>query len=325
MTAPMSFTPGPIVPVPSDPQPLVDLISERGAIAIEQLADPLNRSANGVANLVPVASVPSNRSLQSVRKLLDEYLQRPLRRKGTATVYTEAAFLRLVERFQSGLHSVVFADPNPKAPSVTAIFDYHRAGPVETQTDTGWGQHRAHLKLRMSDEWTAWLAAHEQPMSQADFAAFLQDRIGDVILLDQAGDQRISDVVAQLQARLGTPQEIMQLARGIEVRQNVEVRSATSLDDGSVQVAYVETQSAKDGTPLSTPTLFFITIPVFYAGAPYRIAVRIRYRIRGGALTWSLHLYRVDKVFEDAFHGVLETVRKATALEVMLGVPESGA
>jgi uncharacterized protein YfdQ (DUF2303 family) len=293
----------------------LDQIAEKkNAIDIVELRDP--RFEDGLVGFA--ASVPVGRKLTSIVPLLDEYLDHPRRRRGTATLLTTEAFTAHVARFASATKSLIFADPKPAAPSLTAVYDYHEVGDAG---DPNWCEHRATLALRMSDEWKAWLAVHEQDLAQGDFAAFLADHIGDVIVVD-TGETRIADMAALLGARVGGAQQVMKLSRGIEVRQQIAVKNAVTLETGEVTVQFAENQAGEDGGPLTTPTLFFITIPVFYAGAPYQIPVRIRYRIRGGALIWSLHLYRHDRVFEDAFAGVLKQVREATDIPVLLGSPE---
>lgn len=296
-----------------------EILSQKNAVKVEQVTDPI------AGTVVPVASVPEGRTLQSLRPLLDEYLPRPLRRKGTASLLTEKDFVRHVDKFR-GDTTTIFCDPNPRAPSLTAIYDYHAEGSAENvdggDAAPGFCQHRATLSLRMSDEWQAWLGVHGKDLDQGAFAAFLQDHIGDLVLVDDGKEPSVSETVEMLQARLGSPQTIMQLSRGIEVRQQFAVKNAVSLENGALQISYVETQTGETGGPLVTPTLFFITIPVFYAGDFYRIPVRIRYRIVSGKLLWSLHLYRHERVFEDAFAGVVKNVEQRTNVPVLLGSVE---
>lgn len=298
---------------------LADLIDTVGGLELLTLSDPRGHPS------IPVLSRPHHRTLDSVKPLLDEYLDHPERRVGTATLLSAAAFYQHVERFK-GVESVIFADPAITTPSLTAIYDYHQqGGPTAVLTKTakaGWCRHRARCALRMSDEWQTWVGVHQKPMIQPDFAAFLADHISDLVLVDDAKEPRISEIRELLQARIGSPSQIMNLSRGIEVNQQVVVKNAVSLDDGSIKISYAETQAGTSGQPMTTPTLFFVTIPVFYAGPAYRIPIRIRYKVAGPALLWSLHLYRHDRVFDDAFNALLVEARAETMLPVLLGSPE---
>lgn len=273
---------------------------------------------------VPIASVPAGRSLIDLRTYLDKYLPHPLQRVGTAKLTTEAAFLAHVERFKSASRSVVFANPDSANPSLTAIYDYHQAGGVEaieeTTIDPGNLKHRAVLALRLSDEWKAWQEIDGEDLTQLEFATFIQDRLADLTLVDDK-DVDVTATQELLGARIGGPQSMVSLARGIEVRRNVAVKDIRTLETGEAQVAYEETQTTANGGPLVAPTLFFITIPVFYGGSAYRIPVRVQYRI-GSGFTWTLRLYRADKTFDHAFNKVVEKVTTETQVPVFVGAPE---
>jgi hypothetical protein len=62
---------------------------------------------------------------------------------------------------------------------------------------------------------------------------------------------------------------------------------------------------------------------VFVNDTIYSIAVRLRYRIGGGKVTWFYEMYRTDKVFDDAFNGACTQVKEATDLPLLLGSPEA--
>jgi hypothetical protein len=87
-------------------------------------------------------------------------------------------------------------------------------------------------------------------------------------------------------------------------------------------VSYDEQHRDGAGQPIRVANLFQICIPVFYAGTPYRMAVRLRYRLNGGKLSWSFLLVRPDLVFDDAFRGIVAKVEE-TGTPVFLGSPEA--
>ncbi len=66
-------------------------------------ADPTIRKG------VEIAAVPTNRTLHSIKKLLDEYRVRPERKTGTSTLDTVASFVDQVNRSKDA-NSVIFAD-----------------------------------------------------------------------------------------------------------------------------------------------------------------------------------------------------------------------
>jgi len=63
-------------------------------------------------------------------------------------------------------------------------------------------------------------------------------------------------------------------------------------------------------------------IPVFVAGPLYCMAVRLRYRLRAGAIEWFFELYRSDLVFESAFKEACEEASNSTGVPLFLGSPE---
>lgn len=302
---------------------LDQIAKERNAVELHAISDPRFEESESLT----LASVPAGRDLTSLVPFLDEYLVRPLRRKGTAKFFSESAFIEGVNRFK-GDASQIFADPNPTAPTLTAVLDYHAAGTPEQVADgdalTGWCQHKALLALRMSREWLAWYGIDGKKLDQVSFAAFIADHIQDVIAVDGAQDTKATELAALLQARIGGPGQLMALSRGLEVNQRVATRNAVALDTGEIKLSYMESQEGDGaGGAITTPSLFFITIPIFYGGEPYRVPVRLRYRVDGAAIAWSIVLFRPDLVFEDAFAIVMRKVADETDVKVLLGAPEA--
>lgn len=299
-----------------------ELARRKNEVVVLQIKDPRVESSPAL----PVLSVPEGRSLKSALPLLEEYLGRPFRRKGTATYFTTASFIAAVERAR-GAATALFANPDPVNPTMTSVFDYHEEGSVEDvdegTIDAGWLQHRAILALRMSREWKAWYGVDGKALDQVSFAAFIADHIQDVVMVDGAKDTAAGLLAETLQATIGGPQQLMGLSRGLEVNQHIKTRNAVSLDNGDITLNYEATQNAAGTGSLRTPSLFYLNIPVFYAGEPYKVPFRLRYRAHNGEITWSIVLFRPDLVFEDSFAGVMATVKAGTSLDVLVGTPEA--
>jgi uncharacterized protein YfdQ (DUF2303 family) len=278
--------------------------------------DVIDASTKGTA---PFAVVPEGKTIESLKPLLDEYRLLPDRRRGTSSLRDVASFVELVKRFASG-ESVVFASPDRTAPKLQAVFDYHPAGEKATAAD--WLQHKALYAPPLSEEWKAWSAKNGQSMSQADFAAFIDEHVNDLMVpaLDDPKLKTYADLVEGVWAG---PSQMVALSRKLQVNVESVVKNAQTLNSGELSIIYEEIHTDGAGQPLKVPTLFTICIPVFYAGQLYRIAARLRYRVANGKITWSYQLVRADIVFDDAFNGIVETVRKETALPVLLGTPEA--
>jgi hypothetical protein len=295
---------------------------------------------------VSVLLAPSGIQAFSIKNLLDEYAPQPDRRRGTATVTDIESFIAIANRFkddQSALFGLAELTP-PKA-SLTAVFNYNRrGGDVATDQDGAGvarhGDHRAVYDFPFSDQWKAWIKMNGEAMSQTDFAAFIEDRIADVEMPDPAllgslnavatggdfGEKTPTEQLAALAKLLGgefaTPNRLVELSRGLAVREGSKVKGFTNLSSGETQIQY-ETEHTDDaGQPLKVPNLFLIAIPLFVNSWAYRIAVRLRYRLMNGKVVWFYQLYRHDLTFQKAFEEHCTKAATETELPLYLGKPE---
>ncbi len=265
--------------------------------------------------------LPSGKEAHNIKQYLDEYLTAPERRTGTATVTQLNSFIDHVNRFKDQ-DSALFANNNMQSPSLTAVLNYHRA------TSTGapqYGDHKTHYAFPLSKEWKHWLASNGKSFSQADFAAFIEDRIGDVMAPvdgEKETDTKLKELSSLLGGNFAGPAAIMTLSRGLQINETSNVKSATNLNTGEVSIIYENEHKDVNGGPVKVPNMFFIAIPIFVAGEIYRIAVRLRYRVKSGQISWSYDLYRIEHVFEDAFEGACNKAQKETELPLFVGAPE---
>lgn len=266
----------------------------------------------------PVALTPSGPQ-RVPSSIFDEYRDKPTRRKGTATLLDLSSLIAHVERFKD-TDTVLFANDDRSNPSLVAVLDYHRAGAA---ADPRFGEHRARFAFPLSDEWKAWSASNKKPMSMIEFAAFLEDRIIDV--LDDTSDlpDDMKRFVSAIGGNIASPTKLMETAVGLKVHEKSNVGETVNLASGEGEISFVSTHTDGAGKPLKVPNLFLIGIPVFKNDPAYRIAVRLRYRKRDGGLTFWYELWRQEPVFDHAFGEALDRVRTETGLPVLLGTPEA--
>ncbi|WP_380873627.1 hypothetical protein ACFB49_42780 [Sphingomonas sp. DBB INV C78] len=293
------------------------LVDEHFRPTIDFVTDP---STGTVAPVVvsndSVAALPSN--------TFEGYLAQPRDRRGTANLTSLDSLIAHVNRFHDD-DSVIFASDDRSSPSLTAVLDYHRAGAA---ADPRFGRHRSHFAFPLSDEWKAWVAQNAKPMKMAEFAAFLEDRIIDVLYLIPDEDEVSEDLQKYINALGGnaliaTPQKLVELSRGLQVYESSAVREAVKLESGEGQISFSVEHTDGSGAPLRVPSLFLIGIPVFRNGHPYRIAARLRYRKADGGLLFWYDLWRVDRTFDHAFNEARERVQIETGVPVLLGKPEA--
>jgi len=272
---------------------------------------------------VKAASVPSHnggRELKSIKALTDEYLKAPERRKGTATMTSLDSFIDHVNRHKDD-HAVLFAVDRKDAPSMLAVYDYNESG---AKGAPRFGTHRASYSFPLSDEWAAWMAASRaEAMSQSDFAEFLEDRIGDVL---NPASPEIGDTITEFKMNLGielaSAQQLMTLSRGLKVHVNARVSNALNLSSGEAQVMFEEVHQGEGGATLKIPGGFALAIPVFRLGARWQIPVKLRYRVKGPNVFWTVALHNTDKVFKTAFEEAVKQASDHTKLPVFFGTPE---
>lgn len=258
-----------------------------------------------------VAQVPAT--------LFNDYRAKPTRRIGIATLLDLDSLIAHVNRFKDG-DTVLFANDIRTSPSILAVLDYHRAG---SDADPRFGQHRARFTFPLSDEWSAWAAGNKKPMRMAEFAAFLEDRIIDVLDSSTELPEDMSRFVKAIGGNIASPSKLMEIAVGLKVHEKSNVGETVNLSSGEGEITFVSQHTDAKGAPLKVPNLFLIGIPVFKNGPAYRIAVRLRYRKSDGGLSFWYEMWRDDRVFDDAFNEALGRVRDETSLPVLLGSPEA--
>lgn len=264
-----------------------------------------------------ILSIPHGRQIQSAKAFLDEYLLRPERVKGTASLTTLTSFIEHVNRFK-GKNSAVFADvSNQQAPKLVAVIDYHDGG----QDGADWCQHRAVYEFPLSAEWVAWRSKERNAqIGQQEFAEFLEDRIVDVMHPETAGET-VRLFATDLGLTLASPQRLLELSRGLTVRVGAKVVQSTNLSTGEMQIAFEEKHDGEGG-PLKIPGAFAVGIPVFRNGPVYSIPVRLKYRVTAGSVTWGFSLQRIEKVWDHAVEEVCNEAREKTGLPLFFGKPE---
>jgi len=286
----------------------------------ESIKPNLIRVTDPVSDTDALAYIDRNGVHAIPASVFDDYLEAPRFRRGTANLTDLSSFIAHVERFKDG-NSAIFACDERDRPSLTAVLDYHP--PEEARH----GRHRSHFAFPLSDEWQAWTRANGAKMDMVDFAAFLEDRIIDVLHLIP-GEDNLSEDLQKFINTLGgdtliaSPQKLIELSRGMKVNENSKVRQAHNLSTGEGQVLFETDHTDEHGAPLRVPSMFLIAIPVFNNGPFYRVAARLRYRATGGLKFW-FELWRADRVFDHAFTEAVERVKVETGLPVFLGAPEA--
>lgn len=299
-----------------DPARAIDAIAElaRNAAGIE--IQTLKLDGGGLPTAIPVARRHGERpDYSSVKSLAEEWRLFPERKKGTATVGTLESFINLTKRHADD-DSAIFADLDWKAPSMTAIIDYH--GGKEGNPD--WCQHRIHYPFPRSEHWQTWVNMNGQVMKQAEFAAFIEDNIGD---LSSPYEMEATEYEHKFMTKIATPSALVSLSRGLQVHVSSRAQSAVTLQSGEGEIVWDEVHNDAEGKKLTVPGIFMLQIPIFHMGEPQRIAVRLRYRVREGAVSWFYQMYRPDIAVTERVTEDVNDAAEETNLPAYIGTDEA--
>lgn len=262
--------------------------------------------------------------LTDVTAALDARKPHPRRRTGTVKLLSVDAFIEFCLRMNEGRRSVVFADTKQR--TVTAVLDYHDPlnatdnVPLAGEASPHWGQFRAHFSFPFSRQWKTWHTAHREKKTQGDLAGFIEDNIRDV-RHETMGElpEKLQEVIRALKLHLGSPQRLLESARGFSVTADEVIRQVIDTSSGEAQIVYEETHNKSAPAEMKVPTAFTIGIPVFEGDAPYHLLCRLRYRKHSGAVVWIIDIQDIEGALEDAFNTAIERIRSETGLCLLAG------
>lgn len=293
---------------------VADLARDAG-VTVQTITPP---DIPGLPTSIPVIVDPKSGCAKSVKSLVEEWRETPDRKRGTAKVHTLESFIELTDRHKTE-DSVIFADIDWQKPSLTAIIDYHEIG---NGGEADNGKHRVHYPFPLSEEWRTWVKFNGEPMGQAEFAEFIEDRIAE---LAAPHEEEAKDWQEKLGGRVAFPNEIVTLSRGLKVNAETRIVNQVTLASGEAQITFEEEHKDQNGQKVNVPSLFIIKLPAFFRGEAVRVPVRLRYRVKSGALVWFYQLYRPDQYITEEVERSLLRAAAATELPAFQGTPEMSA
>lgn len=302
----------------NDNQAIIDAVSKLSVVEVLTIGGTDPDDDPTIEQPVHVLSVPQGRKIEPIKKYLDEYRSFPERQKGTSEMFTITSFVDQVNRSKDE-DSVIFADvSNRGSASMVAIIDYNHAG---SHAQARFGEHRVKYRFPLSDQWKAWTGRPIENIAQRDFAEFIESRIMDIVEPTATGKQ-LDAFSKQLGITLASPQRMMTLSRGLEVNADQKVMQNINVGSGETSIAFSEEHTDQAGAPLKIPGGFGIAIPIFMNGPAYLIPVRLRYRVAGGQVKWTLQPQRLNECWDDAVTEAVNAVTTKTSLVTLFGTPE---
>lgn len=235
-------------------------------------------------NHVPHVVVPGDYQLHDLESMMPS----PRRLKGKLDLRDMKSFVAVYNEFKTD-SSKLYGTVNP--PKFVGLLNDNAAG------NPGWGDHRVEYSCPLSVEWKTWTNKNKQPISQADFAQFIEDNLPD--LLDGA--------------------TMLEVSRTLEAKKKVNFASGLRLADGQNEFTYEEQIEGTAGKgKFKVPEVFELGIAVFEGGPLYKVAARLRYRIgEGGKLALWYDLERPHKILEDAVKAVWADIEIGTEVTIL--------
>lgn len=229
-------------------------------------------------------------------KLLDleKYRLGPMRKKGHPTFWDAGSLAQYTNEHKELGTAIYFSDETYK---IVAVINGH------DEESAGWGDHRATLELRKTDQWKRWQAADDRLLDQESFAEHVERNLVDII--EPAGA------------------DLLELAQTFQATTKAEFKSSKLLGNGQRQFTYIEEIEARGGSTgqLTIPKQFKLGIAPFEGLHDYAVTARIRYRINAGRLTIGYILDNPRDIERAAFSDVVKEVGEKVDLIPLFGVP----
>lgn len=269
---------------------------------VDAIRDIAVRAASPVVleeGAVPYALIPEGHEIADLERLLPA----PRTTRRTVILDDVVSFIRYISMFKTDATQVFADQSNPIAPGFVAVIDF------DTREQPARGDHKAQYRCPLSKEWLAWTAANKAAKKQADFLQFIEDNLPDIVQNEVDGKKAGP-----------TAADMLEVSRSIQARKNLEFKSATRLQDGTVQFTYNEDiNGTARGGQMAIPEEFYIGIPVFDGGDRYLIKARLRYRITDGHLAMWYDLWRHDRALDEAFQALIDKIHQDTGIDPLKG------
>ncbi|MFW8567032.1 DUF2303 family protein [Orrella sp. 11846] len=222
---------------------------------------------------------------------LEKFEDSPYRKTGDVVMEDASSFVRYFNAHATE-HSQIYAKVNP--PRFIGVLNDHE------KIDAGWRDHRVTYSCPFSTEWKEWTAKDKDVMNQADFAAFIERNLLDIVKPSGA--------------------EMLEISRSLQAKKKVNFSSGIRLSNGEQELTYEEEiQGTTAKGKLHIPESFEIGVQVLEGGEPYAVECRLRYRINDANLVMWYELVRPHKIIEDAVAAVWARIETETNRQIYNG------
>lgn len=260
-----------------------------------------SRKPFAVSSDTDIIAVPDGWTMEDTEK----YGIAPRRKHGKMSFADEASFVAYVKVHGSLATCTIWCDADYQKGRVSykAILNDHRTLPEGQQ----WRDHIAQYTPEKSVEWETWMAANgeSKKMRQLGFALFIEENMRDIATMDG----------------YPTGSAMLQMATNLEITQDSQIKSAVRLQNGGVNVSYVDDANAETVKSMEVFSKFCLGLPVFRSGTAYPLEARLRYRLSQGKLAFWYELNRPDQVLESAAKNLTASIKSVSGFPMYHGNP----
>lgn len=233
----------------------------------------------------PVAYL-HHKDLNSVPLNFSDFSQSAFRKKGSRAAHTPADFCGMVARY-SDAAATLSIQASVKDRTLTAILNDDAPSPGKDETlppyayvpTAGWKDDIITMKVSESRELGQWRPFFDW-RGQLDFAEFLEEHVDEV----EGGA------------------ELLELALTLDLTRDSQCKSAVRLQTGGTQLNYQDDTSSS----VIIPDRIKLLIPLFAGGPIFKLEAFLRYRLRGGGVSFLIKPKLLDRAIEQGFMEMVE-------------------
>lgn len=256
----------------------------------------LDTAINPPVTGTPYVVLPSGYVVHDLERLLPA----PVRKHADISVTTTESFINYTKKHGSLDDCVIYADIDSERSRCIMVAIVNDNGADEAK----WRDHRCTFNPALSVEWKRWISKNSVSMSQDNFATWLEDNQSDVRSVN--GSPSGADILAMAQA--------------FEINADKRVKSHINLQSGGVRFEFVEDETKDTRTSMEVFRRFTLALPVFEGSSDaYPVEARLKYRDRGGKVSFWYELIRPDRAFKTAVQSSLDKIKEATGFMILQG------
>lgn len=247
---------------------------------------------------VPYIVIPSGYKEQDLERMLPN----PTRKRGKLE-FTQSESL-CVYAIKHGCEdeSTLYADVDLEKQyfTVLAVIDEH------APNHACWRDHTAKYTPRHAIEWMRWNGKNGKTMTQSEFAAWLEDNLGDIASVEG----------------MPTGTDMLKMALAFEAAAEKRFKQKINLQSGGLQFEFIDDEDKDTRTKMQVFEKFTLGMPVFEgSNNAYPVESRLKYRVTDGKVTFWYELIRPDRIFSTAVFDQLEDIQSKTGFALLYGKP----